>query len=75
MSFLVDIFSQLEAAADTSILQELHNHEATGKVSWWVTGLELLKQITQARKLLATKDLKHGERVAHKAELRSGLQP
>ena len=64
MSFLDDIFGQLEAARDTSVLWELHDQEATGKVSWGVTGPGLLKQIAEARMLLATKDLKPGDRVA-----------
>jgi long-chain acyl-CoA synthetase len=64
MSFLDDIFSQLEAAGETSVLWELHNQEATGKVSWGVTGPGLLKRIVQARTLLATKCLRHGDRVA-----------
>ena len=63
MSFLDDIFVQLEAAGDTSVLWELHDQEA-GKASWGVTGSGLLKQIAQARALLATKDFKHGDRVA-----------
>ena len=64
MSFLDDIFAQLDAAGDRSVLWELHGQEATGKVSWGVTGTGLLKQIAQARALLATKDLKPGDRVA-----------
>jgi long-chain acyl-CoA synthetase len=64
MSFLDDIFAKLDAAGDTSVLWELHDQEATGKVSWGVTGPGLLKQIAQARTFLATKDLKCGDRVA-----------
>ena len=63
MSFLDDIFAQLEAAGDKSIVWELHDQDA-GKASWGVTGPGLLTQIAQARTLLATKDLKHGDRVA-----------
>ena len=64
MSFLDDIFARLEGAGDASVLWELHDQEATGKVSWGVTGPGLLKQIAQARTFLATKGLKHGDRVA-----------
>jgi long-chain acyl-CoA synthetase len=64
MSFLDDIFAQLEGAGDSSVLWELHDQESTGKVSWGVLGPGLLEQIAQARRLLATKDLKRGDRVA-----------
>jgi long-chain acyl-CoA synthetase len=63
MSFLDDIFAQLATMGDTSVLWELHDQEATGKVSWGVRGPGLLKQVAQARTLLATKDLRHGDRV------------
>jgi long-chain acyl-CoA synthetase len=64
VSFLDDIFEQLGGAGDASVLWELHDQEVTGKVSRGVTGPGLLKQIAQARTLLATKDLKRGDRVA-----------
>ena len=65
MSFLDDIFAKLEAAGGgASVLWELHDQEETGKVSWGVTGPGLLKQIAQARMLLAAKDLQHGDRIA-----------
>jgi long-chain acyl-CoA synthetase len=64
MSFLDDIFAQLEGAGDSSVLWELHDQESTGKVSWGVLGPGLLEQIAQSRRLLATKDLKRGDRVA-----------
>jgi long-chain acyl-CoA synthetase len=46
------------------VLWELHDQEATGKASWGVTGRGLLQRIAQARMFLATKGLKHGDRVA-----------
>jgi long-chain acyl-CoA synthetase len=64
VSFLDDIFSQLELAGDTSVLWELHDQEATSELSWGVTGPGLLKQVAQARTFLATKDLKQGDRIA-----------
>ena len=64
MSFLDDIFAKLEAMGDASVLWELHDQDATGKQSWAVTGPGLLKQVARARTLLATKDLKNGDRVA-----------
>jgi long-chain acyl-CoA synthetase len=63
VSFLDDIFAQLEVGGDARVLWELHDQE-TGKASWGVTGTGLLKQIAQARTLIATKNLKHGDRVA-----------
>jgi long-chain acyl-CoA synthetase len=64
VSFLDDIFARLEVARDTSVLSELHDQPATGKASWGLTGPELLKQVAQARTFLATRDLKHSDRIA-----------
>jgi long-chain acyl-CoA synthetase len=64
LSFLDDIFAKLEAAGHASVLWELHHQEATGKRSWGVTGPELLKQVARARTVLATRNLKNGDRVA-----------
>jgi len=58
VSFLDDIFGQLDSAAGTLLLRELRDppHEATGG--------ELLRQIAQARAFLASHNLKPGDRVA-----------
>src|SRR5208337_2370765 len=59
MSFPQNIFAQLEAAGDTTILQELRVGQAIA-----VSGRELLNLIGQARTFLAAKDLKKGDRCA-----------
>ncbi len=55
--FIGDIFSQLQAAANTRILAEIHDGEITG-----VTGSELLELIRKARTFIASKGLKKGDR-------------
>jgi long-chain acyl-CoA synthetase len=55
--FVGDIFSQLQAAADTRILAEIREGEITG-----VTGNELLELIRKARTFVASKGLKKGDR-------------
>jgi long-chain acyl-CoA synthetase len=57
MPFVGDIFSQLKAAADTTVLQEIRDGQVTG-----VTGGELLELIRNARTFLAAKGLKKRER-------------
>jgi long-chain acyl-CoA synthetase len=57
MPFVGDIFSQLNVAADTVILQEIREGQVTG-----VTGAELLELIRKARTFLASKGLKSGDR-------------
>ncbi len=57
MPFVGDIFSQLKAAADTVILQEIRDGQITG-----VTGDALLELIRKARTFLASKGLKKGDR-------------
>lgn len=57
MTFVEDIFSQLEAASRTPVLQEIRDGKVTG-----VTGGELLKLVQQARKFLTTQKLKKGDR-------------
>ena len=57
MSFVHDLFSQLQAAANLLILQEIRDGQTTG-----VTGGELLELIGKARAFLATKGLKKGDR-------------
>ncbi|MFZ0293695.1 MAG: AMP-binding protein [Candidatus Sulfotelmatobacter sp.] len=55
--FVGDIFSQLQAAADTRILAEIREGEITG-----VTGKDLLELIRKARTFIASKGLKKGDR-------------
>jgi long-chain acyl-CoA synthetase len=55
--FVGDIFSQLQAAADTRIVAEIRDGEVTG-----VTGSELLELIGKARTFVASKGLKKGDR-------------
>ena len=57
MPFLGEIFSQLEAAANTTVLQEIREGRVTG-----VTGGELLEWIGKARAFLAAQRLKKGDR-------------
>ena len=55
--FIGEIFSQLQAVADTRILAEIREGEVTG-----VTGGELLELIRKARTFIASKGLKKGDR-------------
>ena len=55
--FIGEIFSQLQAAADTRILAEIREGEVTG-----VTGSELLELVRKARAFVASKGLKKGDR-------------
>ena len=55
--FVGDIFSQLQAAADTRILAEIREGEITG-----VTGKDLLELVRKARTFIASKGLKKGDR-------------
>ncbi len=55
--FIGEIFSQLQAAADTRILAEIREGEVTG-----VTGDELLELVRKARTFIAAKGLRKGER-------------
>jgi long-chain acyl-CoA synthetase len=57
MPFVGDILSQLKAAADIRILQEIRDGQMTG-----VTGGELLELVSQARTFLAAQGLKKGDR-------------
>jgi long-chain acyl-CoA synthetase len=57
MPFIGDIFSQLKAAVDTTVLQEIREGQVTG-----VTGGELLELIHKARTFLAAKGMKKGDR-------------
>jgi long-chain acyl-CoA synthetase len=59
MSFLDDIFVQLEAAGDAVILQELRDG---AKVA--VSGRELLNAVGEGRAFLASQGLKKGDRCA-----------
>jgi long-chain acyl-CoA synthetase len=57
MSFVAEIFSQLQTAAHTTALQEIRDDQVTG-----VTGGELLELIRKARIFFAAKGLKKGDR-------------
>ncbi len=59
MNFLENIFSQLETARDTRLLQELRDGQTVA-----VTGGELLEMIGQSRAFLSQKGLKKGDRCA-----------
>ncbi len=59
MSFVHDIFAQLKTAGDTRILQEVRDGQVTG-----VSGRELLELVRSARRFLAGKALKKGDRCA-----------
>jgi long-chain acyl-CoA synthetase len=55
--FVGEIFSQLQAAADTRVLAEIREGEITG-----VTGGELLELVRKARTFVASRGLKKGDR-------------
>ncbi len=55
--FIGEIFAQLQAAAGTRILAEIHDGEITG-----VAGTELLDLVRKARNFIASKRLKKGDR-------------
>jgi long-chain acyl-CoA synthetase len=55
--FIGEIFSQLQAAADTRILAEIREGQVTG-----VTGGELLEMVRKARTFIASKGLRKGSR-------------
>jgi long-chain acyl-CoA synthetase len=55
--FIEEIFSQLQAAADTQVLAEIRDGEVTG-----VTGGELLELVRKARTFIALKKLNKGDR-------------
>ncbi len=55
--FIGEIFSQLQAAADTRILAEIRGGEITG-----VTGGELLELVRKARTFIASRGLPKGDR-------------
>jgi len=57
MPFVGEIFSQLQAAADTTVLREIRDGQVTG-----VTGGELLELIRKARTFFAARGLKKGDR-------------
>jgi len=57
MPFVGEIFSQLNAAAETKVLLEIRDGQVTG-----VTGGELLELIRKARTFLAARSLRKGDR-------------
>jgi len=58
MPFVGEIFSQLKAATDTTVLQEIHDGVVTG-----VTGGEFLELIRKAQTFLAAQGLNKGDRL------------
>ena len=63
MSFLDDIFAQLEEAGERAILQELRG-EDTQQAPSAQSGRDLLGAIAEARAFLAARGLKKGDRCA-----------
>src|SRR5271167_4599707 len=63
MSFLDDIFAQLDVAGEAAILQELRGGE-TQQAAFLQNGRELLESIVRARAFLAAKGLRRGDRCA-----------
>jgi len=63
LSFLDDIFAQLEAAGDEVVLRELRGGK-TQQAASLLSGRDLLGSIAQARIFLAAKGLKKGDRCA-----------
>ena len=59
MSFLENIFAQLEGASAAVVLQELRSESVAS-----ATGRGLVERITKARAFLASKGLRKGDRVA-----------
>jgi len=59
MNFLQEILTQLEAAAETPILQELRDGQIVS-----ITGSELLELVRKARSFLAAQHLNKGDRCA-----------
>ncbi len=57
MSFIEDIFSQLEAASELTVLEEIRDGHSSG-----VTGTELLALVAKARTFLAAQGVKKGDR-------------
>jgi long-chain acyl-CoA synthetase len=55
--FIGELFSQLQASADTRILAEIRDGEISG-----VTGSELLELVRRARTFISSKGLKKGDR-------------
>jgi len=59
MNFLQEIFTQLEASPDTTILQELRDGRIVS-----ITGSELMELVRTARSFLAAQHLNQGDRCA-----------
>src|SRR5438477_10839102 len=64
MNFLDNIFDQLEAAGNTSVLWEIHDQEVRQELSFGLTGRGLSKQVAQARTFLQSMAPKKGDRCA-----------
>jgi long-chain acyl-CoA synthetase len=63
MSFLDDIFSQLEAAGETVLVRELGSGD-TQRAATLQSGRELIVSVASARAFLAPRGLKRGDRCA-----------
>src|ERR1700719_947830 len=59
MNFLQDIFARLEAAGETTLLQELREGQALT-----VSGHDLMTRVAKARSFLVQRGLKKGDRCA-----------
>src|ERR1700751_3908611 len=57
MPFIGEIFSQLKAASDTTMLHEVRDGQVSG-----MTGTELLDLVGKARTFLASRGLQRGDR-------------
>jgi len=64
MNFLENIFAQLEAAENMTVLRELRDQEVGQELSFGLTGRGLLKQVEQARAFVRTQGVKKGDRCA-----------
>jgi long-chain acyl-CoA synthetase len=64
MTFLYDIFNQLKTVEKKTVLWELNDERSTQQIGFGVTGKGLLMQVSQARRFLAGKGLRKGDRCA-----------
>src|ERR1035438_5499 len=59
MSFLEEIFAQLESARDTVVIQELRDGQSVSS-----TGRELLELVDKVRRFLSSRHVNKGDRCA-----------
>jgi long-chain acyl-CoA synthetase len=64
MNFLENIFEQLEAAGETSVLEQLAGAIDSPGMKYRISGRGLLQEISKARAFLVAKGLKKGDRCA-----------